>query len=294
MELELSQIHRKYTDLRVMSSFGLGKLVASLSEFGQQNPVLVVTSAQGGGHVLIDGYRRVAALERLSRDTVFALQLGVDEVEALVLRQQVGNEQRRSALEDGWLLRELQDGHGKSQRELALRLGKSVSWVSRRLGLVRELPDDVQQLVRRGWLPAQAAMKFLLPLSRDKNGACTRLAAALKGSRWTEREIGQIYETWRKSDSVVRLRVETEPRLFCRSVASTVPEMPDGDAALRELLGSIGRLGGMCRRLLALVDARLGSDDSIELRGVLITHWKPTLYAVAALQTRLQGLVTHD
>lgn len=294
MELELTQLHRKYGDLRVMGRDGLGKLVASLSEIGQQNPVLVVTSPHDGRLVLIDGYRRVAALEKLSKDTVFALQLGVDEAEALVMRQHASTEQRRSALEDGWLLRELQDGHGKSQRELALRLGKSVSWVSRRLGLVRELPNCVQDLVRRGEVPAYAAMKSLLPLARANESACNRLVASLKGSRWTVREIGQIYETWRKSTTEVRQRIETQPRNFCKSLAAIAPAMPDGDAALRDLLGSIGRLGGMCRRLLALVDARLGSDGSIELRSVLITHWKPTFYSVTALQTRLQGLVTHD
>ncbi len=294
MELELAQLDCKYADLRVMGKHGLGQLVASLTEIGQQNPVLVVTSTVDGRPVLIDGYRRVAALEKLSRDTVHALQLGVDEAEALVMRQHASTEQRRSALEDGWLLRELQESHGKSQQELAMRLGKSVTWVSRRLGLVRELPVCAQDLVRHGEVPAGAAMKYLLHLSRDKNGACDRLGASLKGSRWTVREIGQIYETWRKSTAEVRQRIETQPRNFCKALAVTQPEMPDGDAQLRDLLKSLGRLGGMSRRLLALVDARLGSDDSMELRKTLTTHWKPTFFDVAALQTRLQGLVTHD
>jgi ParB/RepB/Spo0J family partition protein len=179
VELELRQLQLKYANLRVTNRQALGRLVASLSEVGQQSPVLVVMPAAGGQPVLIDGYRRVAALERLARDTVQALQLGVDEAEALLLRQRMAGEDRRSALEDGWLLRELQDAHGVAQRDLGTRLGKSTSWVSRRLGLVRELPDPVQDLVRRGGVPAHAAMKYLLPLARANAAASERLTVGV-------------------------------------------------------------------------------------------------------------------
>ena len=48
------------------------------------------------------------------------------------------------------------------------RFDKSESWVSRRLALVSELPEPVQELVRSGGLPAHAAMKHLVPLARAK------------------------------------------------------------------------------------------------------------------------------
>lgn len=294
MELELGQLQRKYADLRVMSNQALGRLVASLSEVGQQSPVLVVMPTAGGQPVLIDGYRRVAALERLARDTVQALQLGVDEAEALLLRQRMVGEDRRSALEDGWLLRELHDAHGVAQRDLATRLGKSASWVSRRLGLVRELPESVQDLVRSGEVPAQGAMKYLLPLSRGNAAACERLAKALRGSRWSVRELGQIYLAWRKSSAEVRERIEAKPREFCRALAAVTPELPDGDAQLRELLTGLQRLGGMCRRLLAQLGARLASDRSPETLQQLKTHWQPVSRDLAALVHKLDTLEAHD
>jgi ParB/RepB/Spo0J family partition protein len=294
VELELRQLQRKYANLRVTNRQALGRLVASLSEVGQQSPVLVVMPAAGGQPVLIDGYRRVAALERLARDTVQALQLGVDEAEALLLRQRMGGEDRRSALEDGWLLRELQDAHGVAQRDLATRLGKSTSWVSRRLGLVRELPDPVQDLVRRGTVPAHAAMKYLLPLARANAAASERLTGALKGGRWSVREIGQIYETWRKSKAEVRARIESHPREFCRALAAVTPEVPDGDGPLRELVVGVQRLGGMCRRLLVQIDSRLASDRGPDTLQQLSVHWQPVSRDLAALAHKMQTVVTHD
>src|SRR5690606_12165975 len=131
---------------------------------GQQSPALIVLNGSDVP-VLIDGYRRAAALERLGRDTLQALALHLTEADALLLRHRMAADDRRSALEEGWLLRELSDAHGLSQRELSVRLARSPSWVSRRLSLVNDVPEAVQDLVRLGQLPPQAAMKYLVPLS---------------------------------------------------------------------------------------------------------------------------------
>lgn len=90
------------------------------------------------------------ALHRLHRDTVDAVQWALSELEALLLAQGLRNGDGDCALEQGWLLRELHERLGLTAGELARRFDQSPSWVSRRLGLVRELPDAVQELVRSG------------------------------------------------------------------------------------------------------------------------------------------------
>ncbi|MCA9720308.1 MAG: hypothetical protein KC468_36940, partial [Myxococcales bacterium] len=65
-----------------------------------------------------------------------------------------------------WMLQVLLDDHGLSQGELADKLDRSTRWVSRRLGLVRALPESVQRVARKGRLPVQAATKYLVPLAR--------------------------------------------------------------------------------------------------------------------------------
>ena len=59
-----------------------------------------------------------------------------------------------TALEQSWLLVELHERFGFSQEELARRFEHSVSWVSRQLALVRELPQEIQERVRRGEIGA--------------------------------------------------------------------------------------------------------------------------------------------
>jgi len=173
VELELGQLDCKYAGLRVAAP--AVALLASLSEFGQQTPVLVVGGADNGtGAVLVDGYRRKAALHTLKRDTVLAVRLDIGEAEALVMRHQLVTGQRPSALEDGWLLQSLLHDHALTRRELGERLQRSAAWVSGRLGLVRELPEALQEAVRRGRVPAYSAARELLAFTRVNSSRPTR------------------------------------------------------------------------------------------------------------------------
>lgn len=251
MEVEIGRLDRRYAGLRVLDVERLGALMASLASSGQQSPVLVV-AAEGDARahgVLIDGYRRVLALEKLGRDTVVALALETDAAEALLMRHRLAAAERRSALEDGWLVRELQDAHGLSLNALAVRLSRSVSWVSRRAGLVRDLPESIQDLVRRGDVTPYAAMKYLLPLARANAGAVDALALSLRDGRWTSREIGDLYVGWRKADAEERARIVESPDLYCRALEEVAPHrpLPGADTEGGELAAALRRLSTACR-----------------------------------------------
>ncbi len=289
MRLELGHVDRKYASLRVLAADRLGPLMASLAEAGQQTPVLVVDG--GTGPVLIDGYRRLAALERLGRDTVEAVELELSEADALVLRHRMAAGERRSALEDGWLLRELVDGHGVSQRELGARLQRSASWVCRRLGLVRDLPESVQELVRKGEVPAHAAMRCLLPLARANAEAMERLAKGLDGQRWTSREVEALYVGWRKSAPEQREAIESKPRLYCRALAEVCAPLPVEDIEAKELAAGIQRLGNLAWRMRAVVKARCKAKGSLEPADVLAGLWNDAERRVGELREAIcQGL----
>jgi len=220
MELEFHQITKKYARLRITSPGNHARLMASLSEEGQLHPVLVVESVghAGGEYVLIDGYCRVAALEALARDTVKAQVLSLDEPDALIFRYSQESGRQRSALEEGWLLRELEEQQSWSRLELSRRFQRTQSWVSRRLSLVRELPQSAQDLVRRGHLSSGGAMKYLVPLSRDKKSDCEELVRNLRGRRTSVRELERIYASWKSGDAEQRSRVVSNPQLFLKTV----------------------------------------------------------------------------
>lgn len=216
MHLELGQLDQKYGRLRGVDPRLHRRLMASLAEHQQQVPVLVVAGSQRNRWVLIDGYARTRALRKLGIDEVWAIAPDLTEAQALVLRQCSHLTRRPSALEEGWLVRELIDGHGYEPGEVARDLGRSTSWVSRRLGLVDGLPPGAQQAVRDGRICAFGAMKFLLPLARANEAQCKTLVNALGKTHVTSRQLQTLYEAWRRSDAVGRARIVAEPLALLR------------------------------------------------------------------------------
>jgi len=85
VQLELHQLTLRYERLRKRQPREERGLLVSLSEIGQQLPVVVILEAPS--FILIDGYKRVRALKRLARDTVRATCWQVAESEALLLER---------------------------------------------------------------------------------------------------------------------------------------------------------------------------------------------------------------
>ena len=154
MELEFHQLELRYERLKVVRPEQERRLLASLAEVGQQVPIVVVKEAGEGPFVVIDGYKRIRALRRLGRDTVGTSCWPGEEAAALIATRLMQTAEPETALEQSWLLAELHERFGLSLEELARRFSHSVSWVSRRLALVQELPESIQERVRRGgWAP---------------------------------------------------------------------------------------------------------------------------------------------
>jgi ParB family chromosome partitioning protein len=237
MQLEFHQLDRRWEHLRVRHPARQRRLLASLAESGQQTPIVVVAAEGAAGrYVVIDGYKRIAALEQLGRDTVEAVVWPMSEAAAVLLDRSLRLSEHESALEVGWLLAELEQRFGYGLEELARRFDRSVSWVSRRLALAELLPEAIQQQVREGKLLAQVAMKFLVPVARQSLEDCPRMAAIFAQHHCDTRQAGQLYAAWRKGSPAIRKRILDEPELFFKAQRQEVkPATTTAAELLRDL-----------------------------------------------------------
>jgi ParB family transcriptional regulator, chromosome partitioning protein len=260
MQLEFHQLDRRWEHLRVRQPHHQRRLLASLAEAGQQTPIIVVASA-GNRYLVIDGYKRIAALQQLGRDTVAAAVWAMSEAEALLLDRSLRFSPRESPLEQGWLLSEMEQHFGYSLEELARRFDRSVSWVSRRLALVELLPEGIQQHVREGTLSAQLAMKYLVPVARVNGEDCLRMASAFVKLRCHTRQAGQLYAAWRDGSGVVRERILAEPELFLKTQRPPPAASPAAITLERELEMAVAILGRANRRLAEVLPQMTGSQQ---------------------------------
>jgi ParB family transcriptional regulator, chromosome partitioning protein len=263
MNLEFHQLDLRFEHLRVRRPERERKLLASLAASDQQIPIVVVeVPEQVDRYLVIDGYKRVAALKQLGRDTVSATVWPMTMAEALLLEQSMRTSEGLSALQQGWLLAELEHRFGYSLDELARQFDRSVSWVSRRLALVELLPDCVQHQIRTGKVTPHAAMKYLVPVARANVEHCERMADAFARHKFSSREAGELHAAWRDTSPQMRNRILEEPALFLkarREANKPKPEMESTTAVLLrelEMVSAIAhRAGRRWRQIATLIDS---------------------------------------
>ncbi|HEU4580074.1 MAG TPA: hypothetical protein VFS67_17570 [Polyangiaceae bacterium] len=245
MDLELHQLDRRYEALRTRSAQRERRLLASLSEVGQLTPIVVVR----------DGQRWVVAMATSAcvRCSGSAPRCGersgvaVGEARRAGARADDAGERGRQRIEQGWLLRELGQRFGLGLDELGRRFDRSPSWVSRRLGLVTDLPARVQEEVRAGAIGAHAAMKYLVPLARANAADCEALGRALGKLRPTSREVAELYGAYVNGSAAVRERVLQQPALVLKARAElgkTGGEL----SAIEQLLHDLRVVSSVARR----------------------------------------------
>jgi len=261
MQLEFHQLDRRWEHLRVRHPQRQRRLLASLAESGQQTPIVVIAAAGQPDHYLvIDGYKRIAALQQLGRDTVEAVVWPMSEAEALLLDRSLRLSDQETALEQGWLLAELEQRFGYGLEELARRFDRSVSWVSRRLALVELLPEAIQQQVREGKICAHVAMKFLVPVARINLEDCERMASVFAQHHCESRQAGQLYAAWRNGSAAIRKRILDAPDLFFKTQRQT-EEKAQAAAGYHGVVARSGDGGGDCEPRSSPAGRRGGDGD---------------------------------
>jgi ParB/RepB/Spo0J family partition protein len=268
MRLEFHQLDRRWEHLRAQHPARQRRLLASLAEAGQQTPIVVVAvESQADRYIVIDGYKRIAALRQLGRDTVEAVIWPMGEAEAVLLERTLRLSEPETALEQGWLLAELEQRFGYSLEELARRFDRSVSWVSRRLALVESLPEAIQQQVREGKISTQVAMKYLVPAARIHLEDCQRMAAIFAEHHCDTRAAGRLYAAWRDGAPAIRQRILEDPALFLKVQRQADPPASDASAALlRDLEMASAIVSRATRRLAGAAATELSCEQGAAAR----------------------------
>ena len=220
-ELDLHRLELRFAATRVAEPQAVQRIAASLERCGQLVPCVVVKAGcQDAGEerlTLIDGYRRVAALRRLGRDTVAIECWECDPTTALIGVLTRGH-RAFALIEQALLLREVLMDQRLSQHELARRCGHDVSWVNRRLQLLQGLPDTVLAAVCAGQLSGWAASRVLVPLARANIEHAERLLQALQRQPLSTRELRCWFEHYQTASQASRERMINHPSLFLQVV----------------------------------------------------------------------------
>jgi ParB family chromosome partitioning protein len=296
LDLDLHRLDLRFAESRLAEPRAVERIARSIERCGQIVPCVVVAVAGGSGAdgerlVLIDGYRRIAALRRIGHDTASVDRWACDVTDALLGLLARTRNRPFASIEEALLIRELMQGLGLSQHDLARRCGRDVSWVSRRLQLLSGLPDAALSAVRGGKLSSWAANRVVVPLARANAGHADRLLTALADAPLSSRELRDWFEHYRKASRGSRERMVSHPRLFLDALRETGEQR----AGLRLRDGPEGECAADLRCIEAVL-ARLRKRVAVlhPIPPALIAAAPRLRAAIDALITEIQRAGAHD
>ncbi len=223
LRLDLHALIPRFAPLRLRDPARVGRLRASIEQQGQLMPVVAVPEPDNECRwVLIDGYRRREALQQLGADRIWVDVWARSVDEALLASLARGPERAWEAIEEAALIEELARRH--SLQTIARQLGRDVSWVSRRLSLLKALPEDLLEQVRHGRVSVWAATRILAPLARANSAHARALLAQLAQQPLSTRELKRLYAHYQQATQRQRERLVENPELFLRALESREQE----------------------------------------------------------------------
>ena len=193
--------------LRQLPEAAVREKMDSLRSKGQLTPL--VAAEQAGALVLVDGFVRRLAAERLglARVLVEVVHLSPVQMKAQVYLR--NRDRGLMLLEECRLVRELADVDGLSQVEIGDLLERHKSWVCRRLGLYRALSPHLLEDAAVG-LVGEGSLRRLASLP-----ACNQelLVTAARRDGLSSRETAVFIDLWRRAtDCDARQYVLEHPR----------------------------------------------------------------------------------
>lgn len=173
------------------------KLMAlSLERVGQLHAVIMRQIE--GGYQMLDGFKRYYAAEQLGWSSLTAKVLDTSEALGKAMMLSYNNENGSLLdFEEALILYSLKHDHLMQQKEMSGLLGRSESWISRRLSLIERIEDSVRSQLRMGSLtPAHA--RELIKLPRGNQPA---MAQAIIAHNVTSRQSAWLVAKYLRSGS---------------------------------------------------------------------------------------------
>ena len=204
-DVEISEIDLRYERCRLRHGPSERLLLRSIADEGLREPLLGIETL--GRRVLLDGFKRVRCAKKLGITIAPFESLADDEPGAIVTLMRRANRTHLSTIEQACLIDELHRAHGLSVREIAVRLERSMAWVSVRRGVFEEMPTEVREKVMRGDFPLYSYMYHVRQFMRINKASAedvTGFVQATAGKGLSVRDIQTLAGAYFRGGTDVR------------------------------------------------------------------------------------------
>ena len=206
----------------------LSELMVSIAQVGLIQPLTV--RSVGSRYKLIAGERRLRACQMLGmREIPCVVQrAGAEQSAAMTLIENL-QRQNLNCLEEADCCRRLMDEQGLTQEQLALRLGKSQSYLSNKLRLLKLSPAVRELFLESGLTERHARALLLLSREEDRLDVLRRA----KAGGWTvQRTEAYAAERCEKNKPPRMRAFFRDDRLFLNSIRVSAEQLRKAGASV--------------------------------------------------------------
>lgn len=190
VDLELADLDLRYQSYRLRQPRREEALLSAIAREGIREPLVGVT--RDTTPILLDGFKRCRCARTLHLHVVPFASWGGDEVAGILKLLRADRQHALTLLEQARFVDELHTERGLPPADIAQQLGRSLAWVTVRLGLLRELSPVVRDALFAGAFPVYAYLYTLRPFRRLKSVTAADLdqfVGALRGHPLSVRQI---------------------------------------------------------------------------------------------------------
>lgn len=165
--LEMKTLDTRLEHTRTRNAAAERKLLTSITERDILDPIQVVSSEKDDTHVILDGFKRYRCALKLKMGTIPAVVIANSEVEGIftfIRRHQ--HQTGLNILDQAALVEELHTRYHLSIYDIAKKLDRAPSWVSMRLGMLKDLTPFVRKKIMSGAFPARVYMYSIKGFTR--------------------------------------------------------------------------------------------------------------------------------
>ena len=234
-DLDLERLH-------CAKETAVARMARSLSQKGQLTPVIVTEHRDR--YLLVDGFKRYRAAEKLSLACLNAVVVAVDGKQAKAMLYLLNRPGGFSMVQEALLVKELIEIDGLTRKEAGLLLDRHKSWISRRLDMVRRLlPEVIDALLLEQIPPGVGSSLARIPPCNQVD-----FAAAIQAHHLTPNEIHRLVDFYCKAPHPdIKQTILQSPR---KALCVVEEKMRIGKLIIKviEMLGAIEQMLGAERK----------------------------------------------
>ena len=211
--IEISQIDRRYENLRQKNAFQEKKILNSIIDRGQMDPILCVidNKIKESPYIILDGFKRLRSLLKLEKSTIDIIQISENMADGILKLIRQSKEGALKIFEEAGFIQELKIMARMNNVDIAVAIGRSPAWVCLRQRLLEEMSEFIREEIINGRFPARAYLYTLKKFTRVNNISKKKLnefVQSVSGKGYSVREIHVLAQAYFEGSDEMRMQIK--------------------------------------------------------------------------------------